>query len=68
MSPDQVEGALGGAAASHQKRVPWGNTTTAIDEFTGVGLRGSYADCERLAGISVDAMGPFYVLTSGAGC
>ncbi|MFH9349382.1 hypothetical protein [Kitasatospora sp. NPDC017646] len=56
MSPEQVSGALGGVVASLQERIPWGNTITAIDGYTGLGLRAYFADCARLAGVSVDAL------------
>ncbi|MFF4800211.1 hypothetical protein ACFY1U_17665 [Streptomyces sp. NPDC001351] len=65
MDPTQVAAALGQETADYSTTIPWGDTVTCQERFTGVGLMAYYADETRLAGATVDAcLGP-QVLVDG---
>ncbi|OPG09357.1 hypothetical protein B1R27_06220 [Streptomyces sp. GKU 895] len=65
MDPAEVADVLGEVAADHSTSIPWGDTVTRQERFTGVGLTVYYADEVRLAGATVDARFGPQVLSDG---
>lgn len=65
MGPDEVAAVLGGATADYSRRIPWGDTVTGEGRFAELGVRVSYAECARLACVSLDALHGPQILVEG---